>query len=216
MTRSLTAGSTMLFIGDSITDCGRDRDDPASLGAGYAAMAAGLHAARRPGQRIQFVNRGIGGDRVVDLRARWKRDCLALSPDTVSVLVGINDVWRRYEGDDPTTVEDFEEDYRFILGEAAAHGARLLLIEPFLLPARPELWTRREDLDPKISAVRRLAYEFGAALVPADGLLAQAVADSDVQEWSSDGVLHLTPAGHALLAQAWLAAAKLDTAERAR
>lgn len=206
MTPRLTPGSTVLFIGDSITDCNRNRDDPESLGQGYAAMAAGWYAAHRPGQRVRFVNRGIGGNRVADLRARWKQDCLALRPDTVSVLIGINDVWRRYEDDDPTAVEDFEDDYRFILGEAAALGARLLLVEPFLLPLRAELWSRREDLDPKIGAVRRLAYEFGAALVPADGLFARAVAESGVDEWSHDGV-HLTPAGHALLAQAWLSAA---------
>jgi lysophospholipase L1-like esterase len=205
MTLSLSPDSTVLFIGDSITDCNRDRDDPASLGQGYAAMAAGWYAARRPGQRIQFVNRGIGGNHVDDLRARWKQDCLALQPDTVSVLVGINDVWRHYDSDDPTAVHDFEDDYRFILGEAAAQGARLLLIEPFLIPLRAELWTRRDDLDLKIRTTRRLAYDFGATLVPADGLMAQAVAASGPREWTHDGV-HLTPAGHALLAQAWLAA----------
>jgi lysophospholipase L1-like esterase len=205
MTLTLPPGSTVLLIGDSITDCNRDRDDPASLGQGYACMAAGWYAMRRPGQRIRFVNRGIGGNRVVDLRARWKEDCLAVEPDVVSVLVGINDVFRRYDADDPTSVEDFEENYRVILGEAAAQGARLLLIEPFLLPLRPELWGHREDLDPKISAVRRLAHDFGATLVPADGLMAQAAVASGSREWSHDGV-HLTPAGNALLAQAWLTA----------
>lgn len=205
MTLTLTPGSTVLFIGDSITDCRRDRDNPDDLGQGYASMAAGWYAARRPGERIRFLNRGIGGNRVKDLRARWKEDCLALEPDVVSILVGVNDMWRRYDSNDPTPVEDFEENYRFILGEATAQGARLLMIEPFLLPLRPEHWVRREDLDPKILAVRRLAYESGATFVPADGIMAQAVATSGVEEWSNDGV-HLTPAGHALLAQAWLAA----------
>ncbi|GAA5190670.1 SGNH/GDSL hydrolase family protein [Rugosimonospora acidiphila] len=206
MNISIAPGSTVLFIGDSITDCDRDRDSPDSLGAGYVAMAAGWFATRHPGSRVRFVNRGIGGDRVVDLHARWDTDCLAVKADLVSVLVGINDVWGRYERDDPTPPDTFAEHYRTILDRAAGQGAALILVEPFLLPAREQLWARREDLDPKIGVVRRLAAEFGAALVPADGVMAAATAASGPHEWSPDGV-HLTPAGHALLAQAWLRAA---------
>jgi lysophospholipase L1-like esterase len=194
----------VLFIGDSITDAGRNRDDPGSLGSGYAAMAAGWFAISNPEHRIRFVNRGIGGNRTVDLRARWDTDCLAVKPDVVSIMVGINDVWRRYDNDDPTPVTLFAEHYRQIVGAAAAQGAALILLEPFLVPVRDQLWGWRDDLDPKLGVVRRLAHEYGASLVPTDGLMAQASV-SNPEEWAYDGV-HPTPAGHALLAKAWLSA----------
>jgi len=205
MTVAVRPGSTVLLIGDSITDAGRDRDDPGSLGFGYAAMVASLFAANHPGHRVRFVNRGIGGNRVVDLYDRWDKDCLALKPDVVSIMVGVNDTCRRYDRNDPTSPDSFAERYRDLLIRSTGQGAALVLLEPFLLPAREELWGYREDLDPKVGVVRRLAYEFGATLVATDGLMAQAAAASNSQEWSTDGV-HPTPAGHALLAQAWLAA----------
>jgi lysophospholipase L1-like esterase len=195
----------VLFIGDSITDAGRNREDPSSLGSGYAAMAAGRFIADNPGHRVRFLNRGIGGNRAIDLVSRWDTDCLAHKPDVVSVMIGINDTWRRYDSDDPTPVEDFAERYRRVLTATVDQGASLILLEPFLVPVREQLWDWREDLDPKVVVVRRLAHEFGATLVPTDGLLAQAATESSPQEWSSDGV-HPTPAGHALIARAWLAA----------
>jgi lysophospholipase L1-like esterase len=205
MTVPIRPGSTVLFIGDSITDAGRDRDDPDSLGSGYAALAAGWFTASNPGHRVRFLNRGIGGNRAVDLCDRWDTDCLALKPDVVSIMIGINDVWRRYDSADPTPVSLFADRYRHILTLTAEQGAALILLEPFLVPVREEMWSWREDLDPKMSVIRRLAHEFGASLVAADGLMAQAAVASGPQEWAYDGV-HPTGAGHALLAQAWLAA----------
>jgi lysophospholipase L1-like esterase len=194
---------TVLFIGDSITDASRNRDDPDGLGCGYAAMAAGWFAASNPGHRVRFLNRGIGGNRVVDLCARWDIDCLAVKPDAVSIMIGINDTWRRYDNNDPTPVSLFAQRYRQILTAAAEQGAALILMEPFLVPVREQMWDWREDLDPKLSVVRRLAQEFGATLVAADGLMAQAASASSPQEWTTDGV-HPTYAGNALLARAWL------------
>lgn len=95
MTVHIEPSTTVLFIGDSITDAGRNRDDPASLGSGYAAMAAGWFAASNPSHRVRFINRGVSGARTVELVSRWDTDCLAHKPDVVSVMIGINDVWRR-------------------------------------------------------------------------------------------------------------------------
>ena len=195
----------VLFIGDSITDSGRDRDDPASLGGGYASMAAGRYAAERPTSQVRFVNRGISGNRAVDLRARWAADCLAVAADVVSVLVGINEVWRRFDRDDPTPHAVYEDHYRTILGQAADQGATLVLIEPFLIPVREDQLAYRADLDGKLAVVRGLAADFGANLVPADSLMLQAAAAGGPRKWTDDGI-HLTTAGHALLAHAWLTA----------
>ncbi|MFF7196029.1 SGNH/GDSL hydrolase family protein [Streptomyces sp. NPDC088197] len=204
----------VLFIGDSITDCGRDLDAPDSLGDGYAAMVAERYAAEHPGSGVRFVNRGISGNRAVDLRGRWDRDCLAVGADVVSVLVGINEVWRRFDSDDPTSDEEYEDHYRTVLGQAADRGSALVLIEPFVMPVSEDQLAFRDDLDGKLAVVRRLAADFSATLVPADALMTRAAADAGPRKWTDDGI-HLTPDGHALLADAWLTAVGAALPERA-
>lgn len=203
-----TQGQTILFQGDSITDCQRERDSHAETGAalghGYAFIAASLVEAQYPELRLKFINRGISGNRVRDLRARWQPDCIDLKPDWVSILIGINDTWRRYDSGDPTSAEDFERDYRFILEQtAAATSARLILCEPFLLPCPGDRLNWREDLDPKIAVARSLAREFNALYVPFDGVFAAAATRREPAFWAGDGV-HPSHAGHALMADAWL------------
>ncbi len=193
----------VVFQGDSITDCGRSRIDDTNLGNGYAMMAAASFAAQYPERQVEFFNRGISGDRVRDLRARWEEDCLALRPDWVSILIGINDTWRRYDQNDATPVGAFAAAYRAILEAATAQGIRIIVCEPFLLPISTEQWAWREDLDAKIAAIRQLAQEYRAWFVPLDGLFAQAATQRQPDFWTPDGV-HPSPAGHALIAHAWL------------
>ena len=194
----------VLFQGDSITDCGRAYDVPDDLGRGYAMLAASWFSAAYPARRVRFVNRGISGNRAADLRARWQRDCLDLQPTWVSIMIGINDTWRRYDRNDPTRVEVYERNYRALLTAVREQlNARLILCEPFLLPVPDDRIAWREDLDPKIAAVRRLAREFDALYVPLDGLFAAASTQRESAYWLPDGV-HPSPAGHALIAQAWL------------
>jgi lysophospholipase L1-like esterase len=201
----------VLFQGDSITDCGRNREKGDDLGKGYALMAAGLFGARYPEKKVTFLNRGIGGNRVKDLVARWQQDCIDLHPTCVSIYIGINDTWRRFDRDDPTSAEDFESGYRQLLESTRRQlNARLILIEPFVLPVPEDRKRWREDLDPKIHVVRELAREYGALLVPLDGLFAQACVKAEPKFWAHDGV-HPSPAGHALIAKAWL-----DTVDASR
>lgn len=89
--RLIKQGDTVLFQGDSITDAGRDRSNGADLGRGYALMAAGWFNALFPEVGAKFLNRGISGNRVKDLQARWQQDCVDLQPDWVSIYIGIND-----------------------------------------------------------------------------------------------------------------------------
>ncbi|MEV6570904.1 GDSL-type esterase/lipase family protein [Streptomyces sp. NPDC051577] len=193
--------ATVLFQGDSITEAGRDRSSPGDLGHGYAALAA----AGLPGAP-HVLNRGVGGDRLADLRERWEADTMAHRPALVSVLIGVNDTWRRYDRDLPSPVESWEQDYHRLLTGLRGHCApRLVLIEPFLLPVRAEQWGWRADLDARIQAVRRLAAAHGAHLLAADGLLNQAARTAgDPALIAADGV-HPTALGHRLLADAWLA-----------
>jgi lysophospholipase L1-like esterase len=196
-------GDVVLFQGDSITDAGRIRDKGDDLGKGYALMAAAQFSAAYPEMQVQFINRGIGGNRVKDLQKRWQQDCLDLKPSVVSIYIGINDTWRRYDRNEPTTTEQFEAGYRDLLTQTVKLDAKLVIVEPFVLPVPEDRKQWREDLDPKITVVRDLAREFGARLVCLDGLFAQASTRAEAAYWAHDGV-HPSPAGHALIAKAWL------------
>lgn len=204
VTTFLQRGDRVLFQGDSLTDWGRDRADPTSLGHGWAAIAAALAGARRPHLGLEFLNRGVGGDTAAMVRDRWERDALALQPTVISLLVGINDTWRRYDAGTTTSTDEYEEHYRALLDQARERLApRFVLVEPFLLPVTPEQPAWREDLDPRIDVVRRLAAEYGAVLLRADDVFAEAAQAAGAAHWTTDGV-HLSVAGNGLLAEAWL------------
>ena len=197
-------GDMILFQGDSITDSDRNRFDPDDMGRGFAAMAAAFFCAQYPELGIKFLNRGVGSDRSCDMRLRWEKDCIDLQPDWVSILIGINDTWRFFDSGLETSPLEFEENCRAMLEDVRMHTkAGLILCEPFLLPYPEDRGLWREDLDPKIHILRALAREFGAIYVPFDGLFAKASTRQELTYWLKDGV-HPTPAGAALMAQAWL------------
>lgn len=194
----------ILFQGDSVTDCGRIREDKSNMGTGYAMMISSWLQALYPEKSFTFINKGISGNRVCDLQGRWKEDCLDLNPTFVSILIGINDCWRRYDSNDPTSVEAFEKGYRDILSQVKEKtNAKIMLCEPFVLPVPEDRKQWREDLDPKIHVVRKLAREYNTLLLPLDGIFNSAAALKAPEFWAADGV-HPTMAGHALIAQEWL------------
>jgi len=194
----------ILFQGDSITDAGRGK--PPGLGTGYARIAADIMLSRAPELGLTIMNRGISGNRAKDLVERWGRDCVELKPDVVSIMIGINDTWRAFDSDDPTTAEAFEASYRTILERTRDEsGAKIVMVEPFVLACPPDRVAWRADLDPKIAAVRRLAREFTDVYVPLDGLFAEACTRVAPDYWAPDGV-HPTGPGHAFIALEWLKA----------
>jgi len=201
----LLPGQKILFQGDSITDAGRIREDVNSLGGGYAMMAASRIQARHPEMGLQFLNRGISGNRAADLARRWQEDCLDLKPDWVSILIGVNDCWRRFDANDPTTAESFESHLRIILDRTRSLGIGIILCEPFLLPCPPDREAWRQDLDPKIHIVRKLAREFASTLIPFDGIFAASAVVRPPDFWAADGV-HPSLPGHALMASEWIRA----------
>ncbi len=198
--------STVLFQGDSITDAGRSRENDAALGGGYPNQIAAWFGAMHPEMGVRFLNRGISGNRAKDLRARWSADCIDLKPAVVSIMIGINDTWRRYDRNDVTSAEAYAEDYRHILARVRDElGAKLVIIEPFVLPHPEDRKAWRVDLDPKIQVARELAREFQAVYIPLDGLLAEACVKAPPAFWAADGV-HPSQVGHAFIARAWLKA----------
>jgi lysophospholipase L1-like esterase len=195
---------TILFQGDSITDCLRAEMSP--MGRGYAYLASALLTARYPELRLTMINRGVSGNKTCDLVKRWKKDCLDLEPDLLSVLIGVNNTWRRYDSNDYTPPEQFYREYHSLLTEARDRlDCQLVLGEPFVLPVPEDRKQWREDIDPKIHIVRDLAREFDAILIPYDGIFAAASTRVDPAYWAEDGV-HPTDAGHALMAESWIAA----------
>ncbi|MFG2718949.1 SGNH/GDSL hydrolase family protein [Streptomyces sp. NPDC048416] len=216
MTITVRPGSTVMFTGDSITDCERLRSED-SLGFGYPLRVAGEWGLQHPRTPVTWLNSAIAGNKVMDLESRWQTDVLDARPDVVSILVGVNDMgWHTL---DPKgyviSAEKFAAGYDRLLAPLAEAGTELILIEPFLLPvsgvveaggvligeAERKAW--RADLDPKIEAVRGLARTYGAQLLAADGMFTELAARTTPEHWSADGV-HPTPAGHAALARAWL------------
>lgn len=198
----------ILFLGDSITDAGRDRSRPDSLGAGYPLLVSARLGAGRPGA-FTFRNTGVGGDRSVDIYARIKRDCWNWSPDVLSLLAGVNDVWHEL-GEDRNGVdaERFYRVYRMLAEDTLARlpDVTLLLMEPFVLPGTGtcgswETFSREVAL--RAQAVREVAGEVRAHFLPLQALLDEACRRCPPEYWLLDGV-HPTPAGHQLIADAWL------------
>ena len=167
-------GQTVVFAGDSITDCGR-RAEHKPYGQGYVAQVVHLIGARYPDRKINFHNAGIGGNTVRQLRDRWTDDVLYHKPDWITVKIGINDLHRTLmETPDTTPPDVFETAYRDILTTGRESGAKLLLIDPFFISQETnEFSFRKKVLDflPEyINIVHKLRDEFDALHVPTHDL----------------------------------------------
>lgn len=193
----INSSEHLVFFGDSITDCGRDRADAKSLGDGYVRVIAD----RLPTVRV--TNSGISGNRVYDLEARLVPDVLSLKPDIVSILIGINDTWRTFDRGLPSPIEEFQASYRKIIERLLAANCRVVLLEPFLLPIPEDRRAWRLDVDLRIGAIRELAWKFHLPYLPLDGHFASAAATTGLAHWLPDGV-HPSAAGHELIATQWL------------
>lgn len=190
----------ILFQGDSITDAGRDRSDCHQLGEGYPGYAAACLEAQYPEQEFEWINLGISGDQTKDLEARLEEDFIRIQPDIVSILIGVNDTW--HHAADRSWIENavFEERYRTVLEAVKTRTqAKIMMMEPFLIPAEDKLFFR-EDLDPKIQIIRKLAREYADVYMPLDGLLAAAFIGDDPLSFAADGV-HPTAKGAAYIGQ---------------
>jgi lysophospholipase L1-like esterase len=204
-------GFTFLFQGDSITDGNRTRNDDWNhvMGHGYAYTIASKLWYEYPEKGFHFFNRGISGNKVPDLAARWQPDTLALKPNLVSILVGINDVAAYLEGDGAFTAGQYEAGYRALLQQTRQQlpGVQLVLCEPFILPvgkvkAQWEAYDR--EVRQRQQVVKKLSTEHDAILVAFGPAFAKATTKAPADYWIWDGI-HPMPAGHELMAREWLA-----------
>lgn len=208
--RFIRPGSTILFQGDSITDAGRSRDaaDEANsqpaLGNGYAWLAAAQLLVDRPEDDLKIYNRGISGNKVYQLAERWQADCLALKPDVLSILIGVNDIWHTLNGNYDGSVEKYENDYRALLKQTREElpAAKLVICEPFVLRcgAVNEKWF--PDFDRYRAVAKKMAEETGAVFVPFQAMFDRAAKIAPPERWAKDGV-HPSTDGAALMAHEW-------------
>lgn len=206
-TTALEPGSVILFQGDSITDSGRDKkilepNNGKALGKGYAAMAAGEILAAHPELKLNCFNRGISGNKIPDLAARWEEDAIKLKPAVLSILIGVNDLWHTFAFGNKykATVADYETGYRELIDQSLEKipGVKIVICEPF---------TTRTSDDFKVLAdyrvvAKKLADEKKLCFVPFQSLFDDAVQAAPAEFWLWDGI-HPSMAGYAIMVRMW-------------
>ncbi|WP_221391186.1 SGNH/GDSL hydrolase family protein [Dyadobacter sp. NIV53] len=203
-------GITILFQGDSITDGNRTRNEDWNhvMGHGYAYSVASKLWYEHPSKGFHFLNRGISGNRITDLAARWQTDTLDLNPNWLSILVGVNDTEAAIKGNTASTAEQFENDYRALLKQTQEKlsQVRFILCEPFVLPVgrvKDKLEMYQSEVGKRQEIVKRLAIEFNAIHVPFQAAFNEALTQAPADYWIWDGI-HPMPAGHELMARLWI------------
>lgn len=192
----------ILFQGDSVTDCDRSREDDSYLGYGYPSFIA----EKLKDRGMTFINRAVSGERVSDVYNRREKDIFEVKPDLFSILIGVNDTWRRYDENNPRSAEEFEAIYRGLLSEIKERlpGVPIVMMAPFVLEVPDKIHWLEEDLIPKQEAVRRLAKEFADVYIPLDEIFkAEFDKHEDIYYLSPDGV-HPNETGHKLIANCWI------------
>lgn len=205
---------TFLFQGDSITDAGRSRDNDILRGFGYPTLVSAELLYDYPGE-FTCINRGIGGNRVVDLYARIKKDFINLKPDYLSILIGVNDVWHEYAAE-PNGVSDerYFKVYDLLIEELRAElpDTKIYVLEPFVLKGTgTEAHWEEFDREVRLRAksAKRIAEKHNLTFIPLQDQFDAMCEKCEVSYWLWDGV-HPTAAGHELIARALLEQVKKD------
>ena len=196
---------TFVFQGDSITDAGRSRDNNDYRGNGYPTLVAGRIGMDHPGE-IRFLNRGVSGDRIVDINARIKRDLINLRPDYVSILIGINDVWHEVSGRNGVDNDKYFRTYCEILEEVRrmCPGVTIFILEPFVLKASAtqDNWNVFDtETRKRAVSAKKAAAQFGCVFVPLQDRFDKVCETAPADYWLLDGV-HPSAMGHELIARA--------------
>lgn len=204
---------TVLFQGDSITDAGRSREENLpknrGLGTGYPYFVSGRLLVDRTDIDWNIINRAVSGNRIVDLYARWKIDALNLKPDYISIMDGVNDTWHEKARENGVEVPRYAKIFRELLQwtKDTLPNTKLVLLEPYVLvfgAVTPD-WV--DEINERREVVRQLAKDFDATFIPTQDILNKACKKAPMDYWLADGV-HPTPAGHSLIADAWVKAVK--------
>lgn len=198
----------IVFIGDSITETGRF-DDPEQIGTGYVRVIHDYLRTTYPFGQMEIMNKGIGGNRITDLAARWREDVIDLQPEIVSISIGINDVWRQLDNPDMEQVypEEFERIYDDLLKQVCKDtNAQIVLMEPTIIEENLNS-IGNEKLKQYVGIVNTMAEKYDAIIVLTHQAFMKYVEANNGYKVTTDGV-HMNSAGNTLLATCWLDATK--------
>jgi lysophospholipase L1-like esterase len=207
-------GSRVVFIGDSITDCGRARpaveDDPQGLGDGYVSLIDAIITACEPTARWNIVNVGEANDTVSDLAARWERDVLAWYPEWLSILIGINDVWRSIDfisgGETQVSLDEYSNTLRELVQTTKPILQGLVLMTPYYVQS-DKSDPMRAMMDNYSQAVREIAAENNVRLVDTQAEFDRVMRIRAAKSMAEDHI-HVNLVGHMVLARGFLNAVK--------
>ena len=221
---------TILFQGDSITDCGRTRDLPSNiieklyvqtqyalrgateLGNGYPAMVA----KELGDENYIFVNRGVGGDRILDVYARIVMDIIKIKPDVMSLLVGVNDIWHGFDWNNGTGLKRFEKMFNILTEELVEElpDTKFIILGAFALegsatenrPDQPERYALFREGVSQVAAIEKAAAEkHGMKFVDLGKILDEEAKVHTAKALTGDGV-HPTEKGHEVIKREWMKA----------
>ena len=197
-----------LFQGDSITDAGRDRKiediSSYSIGHGYATVTAAILGAKHQG-KLEFFNRGISGNRIVDVYTRIKNDIINLKPDYLSILIGVNDVWHELDWQNGISAEKFEKLYSMLIEEIKEElpDIKIYILEPFLThgEAVDERWDIfRGEVEKRAAVSKKIAEKYNLTFIALQKNFDDACQNAPCTYWTKEGV-HPTAMGHGLIAE---------------
>lgn len=195
---------TVVFLGDSITDAGRNRENDNERGIGYPTLVSAEMGLKYPKEYV-FINEGVSGDRIVELYARIKRDIIHRRPDYLTILIGINDVWHEINERNGVDNEKFFMVYSLLIEEIkrVLPDIKIIILEPFVLKASAteKAWSvfKRETLM-RAESAKRVAEKYGLDFVPLQDKFDEAEKKAEASYWLLDGV-HPSSAGHEIIAK---------------
>lgn len=202
----------ILFQGDSITDALRNYQDHTDFGRGYAFLVAAELGYEEPA-KYEFINKGISGNRIVDLYARMKNEIIELKPDVMSILIGVNDVWHDYaEVPNGVDAEKFYKIYDMLIEEvkAALPDIKIMIMEPFALKGtgNESYWDAFfAEVKKRAQMAKKIAEKYNLPFIPLQDGFDELAKKADNSHWLVDGV-HPSPFGHEFMKREWIKAFK--------
>ncbi len=194
----------ILFQGDSITDAGRSRENDSIFGYGYAMLVKSALGYSEPGKH-EFINRGINGNRIVDIYARIKKDIINIKPDVMSMLVGVNDVCYDFsDSKNGVDADKYFKIYDMLIGEVleALPNIKIMIMEPFIFSDSEVIC---KEVRKRAMMAKKLADKYGLTFIALQEGFDKLCEKADKTYWLADGV-HPTPMGHEYIKNQWLEA----------
>ena len=208
----------VLFIGDSISDYGRTRpvgegvSNNIGWGTSYVANVGAMLTCMYPELNLRITNMGISGNQVRHLKERWQTDVLDLKPDWVSVLIGINDVWRIYDSpslpEKHVSPEEYRETYEELIQQTLPGVKGMILMTPYFMERNKDD-AMRKTMDEYGAIVKELAEKYNLLFVDL-----QAAWDKLFEHMHPCNIawdrIHPNPVGHMYIAKQFLNAVGCD------